>query len=171
MSYSQESNLDAIDNVKTSQNKKTIERSLIGYWKFMTFLNPDGSYIQNPESELGESSFIVNTTKPDIIFYDNKRYEVKSVEGEVVEQGTWNYDKKEQELYFEFDEPKYSVPLDKISPELLEKLKQSGGIIEFTENSWVITDISDSSLFILEHLPHDEFELKYVLGFYSKQKP
>ena len=68
-----------------------------------------------------------------------------------------------------FDKPQYNVDVDKLAPGLFEQLKESGTLIEFTENIMIITEINKSELIIVEHLPHNEFEFKYNLRIYKKK--
>lgn len=89
--------------------------------------------------------------------------------GNVIEEGKWSYDNDEKALKFIFDKPRYNVLIGNISSELLERLKKEGKLIAFTENLYEIHQITESKLLIIEHLPHDEFELKYNLRVYNKK--
>ena len=61
------------------------------------------------------------------------------------------------------------MDIDKLAPGLFEKLKESGSLIEFTENIMEIAELSKSELIIIEHLPHNQYEFKYNLRVYKKK--
>lgn len=165
------SNEDAIDNIKSTANKNFIEKNLVGYWEFKKITTPSNETISERELKIDTLKVVEKISRPDIVFYKNNRYAVISNENDVVkEKGTWSYDGKDRILKFVFDEPQYNAPIDKMSPELLRQLKENGSLIKLTENYWEIHRITTDKLYIIEHLPHDEFELKYNLRVYKKRK-
>jgi len=164
-----ESNQPAINIVKSSKNKFFIEKNIEAYWVFDKLATSSGKIIRRRNIIVDTLKAVEEVSRPDIIFKNNKEYKILD-KGIIIEKGKWSYDDKNSILKFIFDEPKYNVPIDKVSPELLEKLKKNGSLIEFTENSWEIHEITNESLSIIEHLPHNEFDFKYNLRVYRKRK-
>ena len=85
------------------------------------------------------------------------------------ETGKWEYDRKEKVFRMTFDKPTYNVPIDKLAPGLLEQLKESGSLIEFTKNEIEIAEITQTELKVFEFLESDETEFKYNLKVYRKK--
>jgi len=165
------SNEDAIDNIKSTASKNFIEKNLVGYWEFEKLTTSSNETISERELKIDTLKMVEKVSRPDVVFYKNNHYEVISNENNVLkEKGTWSYDENEKILKFVFDEPQYSVPIDKISPELLKQLTENGSLIKLTENYWEINRITADKLSIIEHLPHNEFELKYDLRVYKKRE-
>lgn len=165
-----ETNDHAIAEIKTKSSKRFIEKNLVGYWEFDKLTTPSGKVINEVETILDSLKMIEKISRPDVVFYKNKKYEIIDEGKNVVDKGGWFYDKKDDILRLIFDEPRYNVPIDKISSELLKELKEKKSLIEFTEDNWEIHMISSDELFIIEHLPHNEFDLKYNLRVYRKKR-
>ncbi|MDO6814029.1 hypothetical protein [Tenacibaculum soleae] len=152
-----QNNEEAIKHIKSKETKDNIEKLIIGYWNFEKLITPSGKDV--------ESDFIEKNSRPNILFKKNKKYILFN---KTIENGNWSYNVEDEILDFVFDKPQYSVPIDKISSELFQKLKKEGKIFEFKGDSWEIHSIIENELLIIEHLPHNEFELKYVLRKYRK---
>lgn len=165
----EKSNESAINKIKSTASKTFIEENIVGYWLFDKLSNPVGESIKKREIVVDTLKVLEQVSRPDIVFEKTKKYKIIN-NGLVIEKGVWSYNTKDKILQFVFDKPKYNVPINKVSPELLEKLKKQGALIEFKENSWEIHKIDDESLSIIEHLTHNEFELKYNLRVYKKRK-
>ena len=69
-----------------------------------------------------------------------------------------------------YDEPKYNVPIEKLAPGLLEQLKESGALIEFTKNEIEFAEITQTELKVFEFLESDGNEFKYNLIVYRKKQ-
>lgn len=167
-SQNKKSNLEMINQLKSPLSEEYIVDNIIGFWEFNSLINPSGISYENNNLIIDSLSIVMDVSRPDVEFKSDKRYSLLKND-EVMESGTWQFDNDHRVLKFIFDNPKYNIPLDKISPELLEKAKKNGSIIEFTGDVWEIHKISDSRLLIIEHLPHNEFELNYNLRVYNKK--
>lgn len=169
-SYSQvvKSNEEAINKLKSSQTKSYIEKNLIGYWIFKQLESSTGEVISNNKIALDNINVTEKIIRPNIIFRRNKAYEIIQ-ENKIIEKGKWLYDDKIKILKLIYDKPKYNVPIDKLSNELYNKMKREGLLIEFKENNLEIHQIDNNRLSIVEHIPHNEFELKYNLRIYIKK--
>ncbi|MEK6152536.1 hypothetical protein WIW50_04725 [Flavobacteriaceae bacterium 3-367] len=171
-SYGQikETNEKLIDRIKTTKSSRTIEKQIVGVWEFKGLMDSTKSKV------IGERRLRVNDTITAIEYVERPSIEIKvdgtyseyNCPGEC-ETGKWSYDKGEKVLKFKFKEPKYSVPIDNLAPGLLEKLKANGQLIVFEGDEWEIKDITQDELIIIEHLPHNEFELLYNLRVYRKK--
>lgn len=166
----EKSNESAIDEIKSTSDKKFIEENIVGYWEFENLTTPKGVIIDQQALQIDTLEVTEKVSRPDVVFYEDKSYEVIDSHTDVTEKGHWSYDEKDKVLKFIFDEPKYNVPIDKMSVEMLNKLREDGSIIEFKEDSWEIHQITGEKLSVIEHLPHNEFELKYNLRVYRKRK-
>ncbi len=164
------SNERAIDKIKSTSDKNFIEKNIVGYWEFKKLTTPTGDIIEELELQIDSLKATEKVSRPNVIFYEDKSYAIIDKKIDVIEKGRWFYDEKEKVLKFIFDKPKYNVPIDKIPSEMLNRLKKDGTIVEFKEDNWEIHQITKEKLSIIEHLPHDEYELKYNLRIYKKRK-
>jgi hypothetical protein len=81
--------------------------------------------------------------------------------------GTWMYKIPEKEVVLTFNEP--VLPVDDSMPEAYIMSLVEQGVIKPIEFSFFeIHKIDDNELWIIEHLPHSENELKYNLLYYRK---
>lgn len=170
-SFCQESNLRLIDNAKTKLSAKKINKLLVGVWFFEKLTDATTSKeIGKVNHEISDDLSALEIVKrPSVRINKDGTYEQFDCPAENCETGKWNYKAREKVLSFKFNEPKYNVPIDRLAPGLLEKLKASGQLIISDGFEWEIAEISKTKLVIIEHLPHNEFELKYNLRIYIKK--
>ncbi len=171
-SYSQikETNETLIDRIKTTKSSRTIEKLLVGVWEFKGLMDSTkNEFIRERKIKVNDTITATEyVERPSIKISKDGTYAEYNCPGKC-ETGTWRYDKGEKVLKFKFKEPKYNVPIDNLAPGLLEKLKATGQLIVFEGDEWEIKDITQDELIIIEHLPHDEFELLYSLRVYRKK--
>ena len=167
-SQTEKSNFELIDNVKTQKSGKKIKKLLVGNWKFEKLTDKNGKTIftANPNKSIQRTDQIY---RPNIKIKKNGEYEFLNCKKPDCNKGTWEYDNTDKILRLTFDKPQYNVEIDKLTPGLLEQLKESGTLIEFKENYIEIAELSKTELIIIEHLPHNEFEFKYNLRVYNKK--
>ena len=170
-SFCQESNLELIDNAKTKLSSKKINKLLIGDWVFekltdSTKLNEIGKVTHKINDTISATEIV---KRPSVRINKDGTYTQYDCPTENCETGKWNYDSTEKVLKFKFKEPKYNVPIDRLAPGLLEKLKANGQLIVSEGFEWEIAEINKTELVIIEHLPHNEFEFKYNLRIYRKK--
>ena len=169
-SQTENSNLELIDKVKTQKSGKEITKLLIGEWEFVKLTDHSGNVISEREHSVNESiKATEKINRPNIKVHKTGKYEFLNCNKSECEKGTWKYDETEKVLRLAFDKPQYNVNIDKLAPGLFEKLKESGSLIEFTENIIEIAELSKSELIIIEHLPHNQYEFKYNLRVYKKK--
>ncbi|WP_066219759.1 hypothetical protein [Formosa haliotis] len=172
LTYSQSSKtyLELVDNAKTKKSAEQIEKLIVGTWEFQKLTDKNGKTI-------AEVKHIVNDTitatefvsRPNMRIEKDKTYELFGCENAAnCESGIWEYDSKAKIFKMTFDKPKYNVPIDKLAPGLLEQLKKSGTLIEFTNSEIEIAKITQTELKIFEFLESDGKELKYNLKVYKK---
>ncbi|RSC92062.1 hypothetical protein [Tenacibaculum singaporense] len=149
-------NRDAIDKIKTHLSKKQIESKIIGYWKFKKMTDSIG----NPIDE--------NEIRPNVVFNKDMSYFIIDNMRDTLDKGVWHYDNKERQLKLIYDEPKYNVPIKQLSPKLIKKLKENNRLIKSESFFWEINKVNKNELILIEHKPHNEFELKYNLRVYKK---
>ncbi len=170
-SFCQESNLKLINNAKTKLSTKKINKFLIGNWEFEKLTNSTKS------NDIGKVFHKINDSisateivkRPSVRINKDGTYEQYDCPADNYESGKWNYNSTQKVLKFNFKEPKYDVPIDRLAPGLLEKLKADGQLIVSEGFEWEIAEINKTELVIIEHLPHDEFEFKYNLRIYRKK--
>ena len=163
--------LELVDEAKTKKSADQIEKLIIVTWEFEKLTDSNGKSI----SEI--THFINDTiTANEIVWRPSMRiekdgtYELIGCENmENCESGKWEYDSKEKVFIMNFDKPKYNVPIDKLAPGLLEQLKKSGSLIEFTKNEIEIAEITQTELKVFEFLESDGTEFKYNLKVYRKK--
>lgn len=169
-SQTENSNLELIDKVKIQKSGKEISKLLVGEWEFVKLTDHNGNVITERKHSVSEP---INATekiiRPNIKIHNTGEYEFLNCNKSECEKGTWKYDETEKVLRLTFDKPQYNVDIDKLAPGLFEKLKESGSLIEFTENIIEIAELSKSELIIIEHLPHNQYEFKYNLRIYKKK--
>lgn len=170
-SLSQESNKQLIENVKTKLSSKKINKLLVGNWEFEKLTDSTKTTeIRKIIHEINDTITATEIVKrPSIRINKDGTYKQYDCPTENCESGTWNYNFTEKVLKFKFEEPKYNVPIDRLAPGLLEKLKTNGQLIVSDGFEWEIAEISKNELVIIEHLPHNEFEFKYNLRIYRKK--
>lgn len=155
-SNSQESNLQAIKEITIEGDKESIEKGLIGTWSFVRIEYQNES----------DKNIVPDVSRPDVVFNEDYTYEIQSeINPEV---GVWSYDDIEGFLELEFSEPKWSLPVNKMSDELISQMQNQGLLNKVEGNSWIINNISDSELRIIEFLAMDETQLNYVLLLYQR---
>ena len=163
--------LELIDDAKTKKSAEQIEKLIIGIWEFEKLTDSNGKAIS-------EVTHFINDTitaneviwRPSMRIEKNGTYELIGCENAGnCEKGKWKYDSKEKVVVMTFDKPKYNVPIDKLAPGLLEQLKKSGSLIEFTENEIEIAEITQTELKVFELLESDGTEFKYNLIVYRKK--
>jgi len=168
----QESNLELIDSKKTTLPAKEINKLLIGDWKFEKLTD------KSKTKEITEIIHYINDTitatevvkRPCIQIHKDGTFEQYDCPAENCETGTWVYDSTEKVIKFKFKAPKYNVPIDRLAPGLLEKLKANGQLTLIEGFEWEISEINNKQMAILEHLPHNEFEFRYNLAIYRRRK-
>ncbi|GGB83792.1 hypothetical protein GCM10007424_24770 [Flavobacterium suaedae] len=161
-------NTATIDKVKTNAGKAFIEENIIGYWKFEKLTTPEGEEINTQTITLGNSvQTRIKPNRPSLEFKKSKSARIFNLD-ESVDEGKWKYNEKEKVLVFIYNETQYSPPPDKMSPELLKKAKEQGLVVEYSETGWEIHKITNDTLIIISHLPHNEHEFKYNLAVYKK---
>ncbi|WP_313114347.1 hypothetical protein [Aequorivita sediminis] len=163
--------LELIDDAKTKKNAEQIKNLIIGTWEFQKLTDKNGKIIE-------EIKHFVNDTitanevvwRPSMRIEKNGTYELIGCENtENCESGKWKYDSEKKVVILTFDKPKYNLPIDKLAPGLLEQLKKSGSLIEFTENEIEIAEITQTELKVFELLESDGTEFKYNLIVYRKK--
>lgn len=163
--------LELVDEAKTKKCAEQIEKLIIGMWEFQKLTDKNGKTI-------AEITHFINDTitanevvwRPSMRIEKNATYELIGCDkSDKCETGTWEYDQKEKVFRMTFDKPKYNVPIDKLAPGLLEQLKKSGSLIEFTKNEIEIAEITKTELKIFEFLESDGTEFKYNLKVYRKK--
>ncbi len=168
---SPKSYLELVDDAKTKKSTEQIENLIIGTWEFEKLTDKNGKII-------AEIKHFVNDTitanevvwRPSMRIEKNGTYELIGCENtENCESGKWEYDSKEKVLIMTFDKPQYNVPIEKLAPGLLEQLKKSGSLIEFTKNEIEIAEITQTELKVFEFLESDGTEFKYNLKVYRKK--
>ena len=168
---SQESNLQLIDKAKTNLPAKTITKLLVGNWEFAKLT--DSTKMNTVKEVVHKTNDTINATeiiqRPSVRINEDGTYEQYNCPTENCESGKWQYDSEEKVLKFKFKEPKYNVPIDRLAPGLLEKLKANGQLIVSEGFEWEIAEINQTELVIIEHLPHNEFEFRYNLRIYQKE--
>ena len=173
LTYSQPSKtyLELIDDAKTKKTAEQIEKLIIGTWEFEKLTNSKGKTIS-------EITHLINDTitakeivwRPSMRIEKNGTYKLIGCENtENCESGKWKYDSKGKIFIMTFDEPIYNVPIDKLAPGLLEQLKKSGSLIEFTKNEIGFAEITQTELKVFELLESDGTEFKYNLKVYRKK--
>jgi len=169
-SQTEKSNLELINNVKTQKSGKEIKTLIVGEWEFVKLTDHKGKVISETEHTVSKSiKANEKITRPNIKITQKGEYELINCNKPECEKGTWEYDETEKVLRLTFDKPQYNVDIDKLAPGLFEKLKESGSLIEFTENIMEIAELSKSELITIEHLPHNQYEFKYNLRVYKKK--
>ena len=170
-SQSEKSYLELIDEAKTKKNASEIEKLIIGTWEFEKLTDKNGKTIS-------QRSHIVNDSitakeiiwRPGMQINKDGTYKLIGCENPTnCESGKWIYDKEYKLFRMIFDEPKYNVPIDRVSPELLEKLKKSGTLQKFTKNEIEFIEITENELKVFDLLPSDGTELKYNILVYQKK--
>ncbi len=163
--------MELVDDAKTMKSAKQIENLIIGTWEFQKLTDNSGKTIS-------EITHFINDTittnevvwRPSMRIEKDGTYELIGCEKpENCETGKWKYDPNEKVFRMTFDTPKYNVPIDKLAPGLLEQLKKSGTLIEFTKNEIEIAEITQTELKVFEFLESDGTEFKYNLKVYRKK--
>ncbi len=170
-SQSTKTYLELIDEAKTNKSADQIEKLIIGTWEFDKLTDSNGKTI----SEI--THFINDTiTANEIVWRPSMRiekdgtYKLMGCENPYnCESGKWEYDREHKLFRMTYDEPKYNVPIDKLAPGLLEQLRESGSLIEFTKNEIEFAEITQTELKVFELLESDGNEFKYNLIVYRKK--
>lgn len=163
--------LELVDDAKTKKSAEQIEKLIIGTWEFQNLTDSNGKTIS-------EITHFINDTittnevvwRPSMRIDKNRTYELIGCDNpNNCETGKWEYDRKEKVFRMTFDKPTYNVPIDKLAPGLLEQLKKSGSLIEFTKNEIEIAEITQTKLKVFEFLESDGTEFNYNLLVYRKK--
>ncbi|TQD39134.1 hypothetical protein [Haloflavibacter putidus] len=163
--------LELVDDAKTKKNAEQIEKLIIGTWEFQKLTDKNGKTIAEVKHFVNDTITATEyVSRPNMRIEKDKTYEIFGCENaENCEIGAWEYDSKAKIFRMTFDKPKYKVPIDRIAPGLLEQLKKSGSLIEFTKNEIEIAEITQTELKVFEFLESDGTELKYNLKVYRKK--
>ncbi|MDE1208309.1 hypothetical protein [Tenacibaculum larymnensis] len=151
-------NRNEIDKIKTHLSKKQIETRIIGHWEFKKITDSIGNSIDE------------NEIRPNVVFNKDMSYLIIDNKRDTLDKGIWHYDNKERQLKLIYDEPKYNVPIKQLSPKLIKKLKENNRLIKSECFFWEINRVTKNELILIEHKPHNEFELKYNLRVYNKRQ-
>ena len=151
-----------------SELKRTTEQnenSIIGSWKFQKLIDRTGIEISEVPFELNDTiKGIEIIARPSIRINENGTYELFDCPNpDSCDKGTWKYNKKDNAIILTFDKPVYNVPIDKLAPVLLEKLKENGTLIEFTEDVWNISLLTENEMRVFEYLSGNEIKPNYNL--------
>ncbi|MBQ4916326.1 hypothetical protein J8L85_17915 [Maribacter sp. MMG018] len=173
LTYSQSSKtyLELVDDAKTKKSAEQIEKLIIGTWEFQKLTDKNGKVIAEVKHFVNDTITATEYVfRPNMRIKKNKTYELFGCENaENCESGKWEYDSYAKIFRMTFDKPKYNVPIDKLAPGLLEQLKKSGSLIEFTKNEIEIAEITQTELKVFEFLESDGTELEYNLKVYKKK--
>ena len=162
-------NADLIEKIKTKKPKSEIERLLVGHWEFVEKQTPKGEKVDTifhnvPNGGIG----IEKVKRPDYMVHDDMTYSNQHGIDNDTTDGTWIYKVPDKEVVLTFHEP--VLPVDDSMPEEYIKSLIEQGLIRPIEYSFFeIHKIDDNELWIIEHLPHSEHELKYNLLYYKKK--
>tara|TARA_R110002049_G_scaffold2511_6_gene18405 strand:+ start:6734 stop:7291 length:558 start_codon:yes stop_codon:yes gene_type:complete len=162
-------NIEMIENIKTNKSKTEIEKLLIGHWEFIEMQTPEGKKIDTifhkiPNGTTGKE--IVERTN--YFFLKTMSYATNSGIDNDTTNGTWMYRLPDKDVVLTFHEP--VLPVDESMPEDYIKSLVEQGVIKPIEYSFFeIHKIDKNELWIIEHLPHSENELKYNLLYYKKK--
>ena len=163
--------LELIDDAKTKKSAEQIEKLIIGTWEFEKLTDSNGKTIS-------EITHFINDTitaneviwRPSMRIEKNGTYELIGCDNpDNCESGKWEYDREFKLFRMTYDKPRYNVPVDKLAPGLLEQLKESGSLIEFTKNEIEFAKITQTELKVFELLESDGTEFKYNLIVYRKK--
>jgi len=172
LTYSQSSKiyLQMVDDAKTKKNADEIEKLMIGTWEFQKLTDKNGNIITEINHFINQEITAIETVhRPSIHIKKDKTYQLFGCKNEEnCESGTWEYDANQKVFRMTFDTPKYNVPIDKLAPGLLDQLKKSGSLIEFTKDEIEIAEITKNELKIFDFLESDGTEFKYHLKVYQK---
>ncbi len=170
-SQAQKSYLELIDEAKTKKNASEIEKLIIGTWEFQKLTDKNGKVISQRNHIVNDTiTATENIWRPSMQINQNGTYKLIGCENSAnCETGKWIYDKEFKLFRMTFDKPKYNVPIDRVSPELLEKLKKSGTLKEFKKNEIEFVEITENELKVFDLLPSDGTELKYNILVYRKK--
>ncbi len=157
-----------ISKLKTTLSRSKLEKYLVGYWRFKYLKNSSGKIINKRNFNIDTLSVTEDIERPDFCFLDNKKYIILNKEKDTLDKGIWFYDDKERLLNLKYDKPRYNVPIEKLSPKLIKKLKDEKRLIKTYGTFIEIHHITKSELIVIEHEPHNEYELKYNLRVYVK---
>ncbi|WP_435139288.1 hypothetical protein [Formosa sp. A9] len=168
---SEKSYLELIDEAKTKKNSSEIEKLIIGTWEFQKLTDKNGKIISQRNHVVNDTiTALENIWRPSMQINKNGTYKLIGCENPTnCETGKWIYDKEFKLFRMIYDKPKYNVPIDRVSPELLEKLKKSGTLKEFTKNEIEFVEITENELKVFDLLPSDGTELKYNILVYKKK--
>ena len=163
--------LELVDEAKTQKSAEQIEKLIIGTWEFQKLTDKNGKKISEVKHFVNDTITATEfVSRPNMRIEKDKTYELFGCEnGENCESGIWEYYSKAKIFRMTFDKPKYNVPIDKLTPGLLEQLKKSGSLIEFTKNEIEIAEITQTELKVFKFLESDGTEFKYNLIVYRKK--
>ncbi|WP_225037362.1 hypothetical protein [Winogradskyella sp. SM1960] len=170
-SQSSKTYMELVDAAKTKKSAEQIEKLIIGTWEFQKLTDKNGKTIAEVKHFVNDTITATEfVSRPNMRIEMDKTYELFGCENsENCESGIWEYDSKAKIFRMTFNKPKYNVPIDKLAPGLLEQLKKSGSLIEFTKNEIEIAEITQTELKIFEFLESDGTDFKYNLKVYRKK--
>lgn len=171
-SQSSKSYLELIDDAKTKKSAEQIEDLIIGTWEFEKLTDNNGNVISEITHFINDTITATEIVwRPSMQIKKNGTYKLIGCENAYnCESGKWEYDREFKLFRMTYDEPKYNVPIEKLAPGLLEQLKESGALIEFTKNEIEFAEITQTELKVFEFLESDGNEFKYNLIVYRKKQ-
>jgi hypothetical protein len=161
ISYSQK-------NIKINVSKIEIEKKILGHWNFKKLTSESDIEIKERVFNVDTLSVREKIDRPDFVFFKDKKYIILRKK-DTIGKGTWSYSEKEKELFLKYNKPKYNIPIETLSEEIIKSLKASNRLIKFEGFSLEINKLTNNVLIIIEHNPHTENEIKYNLRYYEKK--